>query len=329
MKKIISILSGLFLFASLNVSAGNFLLNEYSVVTIGDFIGTGGTHVAGSTFVGGNYTSSKKMDLGQKLEHNTGINALTVAGEIDAEFSTYRNNIVLNSEKNTVTATTNSNQVNINGTIIESYIDKVELTTGLDDIKADYKAQLEHSSQYFSTLETNSNLVTKNQNNKELTISNNDIAVFSLDDFNNIFNSTNQTIGLSGSSINDIDAIIINVSGKDLSITHSSNLNISDDIKSKVIWNFYEAESINLNAQKFVGALLAPYATVTQTGGNIDGSVGVFSLITGAEVNFPTNTDVNIITPPGSATEVPEPTTLMLMFIAIAGLIYKRKTLNV
>jgi len=79
--------------------------------------------------------------------------------------------------------------------------------------------------------------------------------------------------------------------------------------------------------------LLAPYATVTQTGGNIDGSVGVLSLITSAEVHLSTDVDVNIptniIKPPGSATEVPEPTTLMLMFIAIAGLIYKRKTLNV
>ena len=94
-------------------------------------------------------------------------------------------------------------------------------------------------------------------------------------------------------------AIIINVSGRRFINCQNSNMNDimnNANIRSKVIWNFYEATSIDLNSQKFVGALLAPYATVTQTGGNIYGSVGVLSLITNAEVHLSTDVDVNIPT---------------------------------
>jgi len=139
MKNIISILSGLFLFASLNTSAGDFLLNEYSVVTIGDFTSGTGTHVAGSTFVGGNYIAGGKSDLGQSLKQKSNIDALTVAGEMNANVSTYQNNIMLSSENNTVTAGQNSNQIKING-MQASSVGDVNLVTGLDAIKADYKA---------------------------------------------------------------------------------------------------------------------------------------------------------------------------------------------
>jgi choice-of-anchor A domain-containing protein len=338
MKKFLSILSGLFLFASLNTSASDFLLNEYSVVTIENFTSGSGTHVAGNTFVGGDYSTTGKSDLGQQNSPLTsGTNVLTVAGEMNANVSTFNKDILLSSANNTVTAGQNSNQVNINGTQL-SDIGTVNLSNSLDAIKADYKAQLENSSQYFASLESNSSLVTTNEGKKKtLTVNNtlgaNDVAVFSLDGFTNIFNAQNQSLSLTGSNINDLSAIIINVSGNDLSIINSANLNGNmnrAEISSKIIWNFYEATTIKLNSQKFVGALLAPYAAVTQNGGNIYGSVGALSLITNAEINVPT--DVNITTPPlgvGSATSVPEPTTLILMFIAMAGLLYKRKTLNV
>jgi choice-of-anchor A domain-containing protein len=338
MKKIISLLSCVFLFASLTTNASDFLLNEYSVVTIGDFESGSGTHIAGSTFVGGDYTGGKS-DLGQSLKQNAGIDVLTVAGTMKANVSTFQNDIVLSSTQNKINNTSknkNANQTKLSSKVTLSSVGTVKFSSDLDAIKADYKTQLENSSEYFASLETNSKLVTTNnkQNNK-LTVNNelgdNGIAVFSLDGFTSIFNARNQSIELAGNNISDLSAIVINVAGNDLSIANNSNINGSfnnKEISSKVIWNFYEATSIDLGSQKFVGAILAPLATVTQTGGNIYGSVGAFSLITNAEINVPTNVDITS-SELKKAIAVPEPTSLILLLIAFAGLFYQRKMLNV
>jgi choice-of-anchor A domain-containing protein len=337
MKKIISILSGLFLLASVTANASEFILNEYNVITIENFVGLGGTHVDGKTFVGGNYLGAKS-DFGQRLDQNSSsdITALTVAGTISAQVGVYVHDTVLSSEKNIVAAAINSNQVNINGKVIESNIDNVKLTTGLDAIKADYKAQLENSSAYFASLATNSK-IDMSGNNKTFAIdkglTNDDIAVFTLDGSTNIFDVTNQSLNMSGDNANDLAYIVINVPGNDLSLLNSSNMNFDKNkFGSKIIWNFYEAQAITLTSQNFVGALLAPYATVTQKGGNIDGAVGVLSLITNAEIHLATNVDATIPSAPSSAkptTQVPEPSSIVLMLLAMTGLIYQRKKLNV
>ncbi|WP_159822503.1 collagen-binding domain-containing protein [Colwellia sp. 20A7] len=338
MKKIISILSGLFLFASVTTNASDFILNEYNVVTIENFVGLGGTHVDGKTFVGGNYIG-QKSDFGQRLDQNSrsDITALTVAGSINAQVGVYVHDTVLSSENNIVTAAINSNQVLINSTVIDSNIDNVKLTTGLDAIKADYKAQLENSSAYFSSLAANSKIET-NGNNKTFAIdkglnTDNDIAVFTLDGSTNIFDLNNLSLSMTGDNADDLAYIVINVPGNDVSMLNNSNMNFEKSkFGSKIIWNFYEAEVITLNAQNFVGALLAPYATVTQTGGNIDGAVGVLSLITNAEIHLATNVDVTIPSAPSAAkpvTQVPEPSSIVLILLAIAGLVYQRKKLNV
>ncbi|MBU2925456.1 choice-of-anchor A family protein [Colwellia sp. 1_MG-2023] len=337
MKKFISILSGLFLLASVTANASEFILNEYNVITIEDFEGLGGTHVDGKTFVGGNYTGLKS-DFGQRLDQNSrsDITALTVAGSINAQVGVYVHDTVLSSEKNIVTAAINSNQVLINSTLIDSKIDNVKLTTGLDAIKADYKAQLENSSAYFSSLAANSKIET-NGNNKTFAIdkglnTDNDIAVFTLDGSTNIFDLNNLSLSMTGDNANDLAYIVINVPGNDVSMLNNSNMNFDKNkFGSKIIWNFYEAEVITLNAQNFVGALLAPYATVTQTGGNIDGSVGVLSLITNAEIHLATNVDVTVPAPSAGrpVTQVPEPSSIVLMLLAMTGLIYQRKKLNV
>ena len=337
MKKIISLLSCVFLFASLTTNASDFLLNEYSVVTIGDFESGSGTHIAGSTFVGGDYTGGKS-DLGQSLKQNAGIDVLTVAGTMKANVSTFQNDIVLSSTQNKINNKNNknTNQTKLSSKVTLSSVGTVKFSSDLDAIKADYKTQLENSSEYFASLETNSKLVTTNNNqNNKLTVNNelgaNGIAVFSLDGFTSIFNARNQSIELAGNNISDLSAIVINVAGNDLSIANNSNINGSfnnKEISSKVIWNFYEATSIDLGSQKFVGAILAPLATVTQTGGNIYGSVGAFSLITNAEINVPTNVDITS-SELKKAIAVPEPTSLILLLIAFAGLFYQRKMLNV
>jgi choice-of-anchor A domain-containing protein len=334
MKKIISILSGLFLFVSATTDASEFILNEYNVVTIENFTTIGGTHVDGKVFVGGDYTGLKS-DLGQRLKQDSDIDVLTVAGTMTAKTEIYNNNIILSAKNNIVSDVPVINNTLVNGTTVTTK-GEVKQSTDLESIKADYKAQLENSSAYFASLATNSK-IEMSGNNKTFAIdkglTNDDIAVFTLDGSTNIFDVTNQSLNMTGNNADDLAYIVINVPGNDLSLLNSSNMNFDKNkFGSKIIWNFYEAEVITLNSQNFVGALLAPYATVTQTGGNIDGAVGVFSLITNAEVHLATNVDVTVPSAPSSerpTTQVPEPNSIILMLLAMAALIYQRNKLNV
>jgi hypothetical protein len=67
-----------------------------------------------------------------------------------------------------------------------------------------------------------------------------------------------------------------------------------------------------------MGSLLAPYATVTSAT-PIEGSLGVFSLLTTSEVHLPTS----IIEAP-QITSVPEPNSSTLMAGAFIVLLYSR-----
>ena len=83
--------------------------------------------------------------------------------------------------------------------------------------------------------------------------------------------------------------IIVNVQGTNLewksgNMVGSFLTGISN--RAKILWNFPEATSINMQSRNFMGGLLAPGATVT-TRGNIDGVTAVGSLITSAEVHLP------------------------------------------
>jgi len=108
---------------------------------------------------------------------------------------------------------------------------------------------------------------------------------------------------------NGASAIVINVSGS--SVNWNNGMNeigdiATDALRQKVIWNFYQATSINLQ-HEFNGALLAPLASLTNST-SIDGSVAVASFTQRGEVHLPVST----IDP------VPEPATAGLAVTAIA-----------
>lgn len=117
-------------------------------------------------------------------------------------------------------------------------------------------------------------------------------------------------------------SIVINVSGTSVNWTNGNMVGLFNDNywQGHTLWNFYEAETINLGSHNFNGAILAPYASIT-TSANIDGLVVAKNLTTTAEVHLP---DSNSVTPyayDGYMAPVPEPGSAIFL-VAAAGMIF-------
>lgn len=82
---------------------------------------------------------------------------------------------------------------------------------------------------------------------------------------------------------NGAESILINVSGDNVVVNRNFSNGIQNN-ESKFLFNFYEATSLTLNSN-FRGAVFAPFATVNQSGSNIDGTVVSASLTQGAEIH--------------------------------------------
>ena len=86
--------------------------------------------------------------------------------------------------------------------------------------------------------------------------------------------------------------MIINVSGTELT-WHGQGFRLPDGgaacrggtsvLCSQIVWNMPEMTSIELSGIGVQGSIYAPYATLTGTGGNVDGQVVVREFFTGIE----------------------------------------------
>jgi len=115
--------------------------------------------------------------------------------------------------------------------------------------------------------------------------------------------------------------IVINVSGTSVNWTNGNMVGLFNDNywQGHILWNFYEATSINFNAHNFNGGILAPYASIT-TSSNIDGLVVANNLTTTAEVHLPDSNSLNAYAYEGYAAPIPEPGSAIFI-IAAAGLV--------
>lgn len=128
-------------------------------------------------------------------------------------------------------------------------------------------------------------------------------------------------------TLNGADTVVINVGGTNVGTTF--NFNGYADIAQHVIWNFYEAQTIDFNRQ-FWGAVLAPLAAATSTS-EITG-VGVFDSFTqNAQMHTPNFTGTFRFpeppTTPPTTPGVPEPSTwaLLIMGFGAAGSMIRRR----
>jgi choice-of-anchor A domain-containing protein len=117
-------------------------------------------------------------------------------------------------------------------------------------------------------------------------------------------------------NLNNAQTVLINVSGTNV-LMDKNFANGFTNNESKILFNFYEAESLTVT-RNFRGGIFAPFAAVTQVNTNIDGSVIAASLAQTAEIH-----DVRFrgYLP---FTAVPEPSGAVLAMIG-AALVMKRR----
>lgn len=290
-------------------------LNSYNLTVLGNL--DSNSEVQGTTFVGGNLSGTS--NYGISLNVPASSVSLTVGGSITS------GNIQLNAGSLVVGQNVAAGtMVNLNshgnyavgGTISGTVQGGTHVPFGTPPDVATVTSQLLSQSSGLAALPANSttSIVSGNQLVFNAAPSGpGNLAVFQVsaaDVFQN--NSLAQlSINAHGAS-----AIVINVSGT--SVLWNNGMNevgalTTTALRQSVIWNFYQATSIELD-RNFNGALLAPLAHLTNST-SIDGSVAVKSFTQRGEVHLPTLT----------VTPVPEPATWLLAGFAALGLIAVRR----
>lgn len=312
---------------SWGASAAPFPLSEYNLVTIGKF--KTNSEVEGATFVGGNLVDGNSQNYGIHLNSPYVIPTLTVAGKVKSGNPLSVRGPMVVSSQNSIWQ--NANQFKVNGRWVNNTTG-ITVDPDLASKKMAIKTQLEDASAAFAGMVKNSTVSSPSgccgpyKLNVNPTLGSGDYAVFDKMQWGIFGNNNVQQIEVVASNLNTIDGVIINVGGTTVDWSSTSSNMVGNALTSilgrkKILWNFYEATTINLGAKSFMGALLAPYATVTAAN-PIEGSVGVFSLLTTSEVHLPLTT----VGPPGPTVEVPEPSTVWLFVLSSLAVVLRNRT---
>lgn len=145
----------------------------------------------------------------------------------------------------------------------------------------------------------------------------NGIAFFDIPNGNNLFD--NDKVQQMGLSLGSADFVVMNVGGTSINWNHGNMVGdfVTEQGRSRVLWNFYEATYLNTKSKGFNGSLLAPLSFL-RVEGVVEGSVFVKSFRQMGEVHLPVfamDTFPEIPDPPGPA--VPEPGSFMVGLMAL------------
>jgi choice-of-anchor A domain-containing protein len=285
-------------------------LTDYNLILLED-LNSQSIHVYGKTFVGGDIYAQAWLEFGSRLDKSTQETSLEVVGNLNGQGMHVQAGYATWGGENNLGGS-NCNGDNLSG-------GKCLLSDAdLNEKAADIANELYASSQEFASLLGNGDLFV-NGNQKTLKYTgDDDIAVFNLDG-TAIF-SQNTSWALDAGSA---QTVIINVSGKN--IAYGGGVNLTNGFSaradannigaSNILWNFYEAETINFDSMRVNGSVLAPYALVTM-GNDIDGALAARSYSGRGQVH----NELFNWTPPPPVTQVSESSTLMLLLMGL-GLI--------
>jgi choice-of-anchor A domain-containing protein len=285
-------------------------LGTYNLILLEDYNFQGGD-VQGQVLIGGDLNANgRAVEFGSRLANtDTAIDAVTIMGDVNA------NQIrVLNDNNLVYGGALNVSHVELNDGNDGAAIYNANLS--IDEVAASLHAD----SAYFASLSANGTYSDGIFNY----VGTDSVAVFNVS-AGDIF-AQNSNLSLNWG---DAETVIINVSAGDAvanDIVVGGGVNLNNGFNgseafSNVLWNFYDAESIDFNSLAVKGSVLAPLAT-TRGGASFDGSFAAVSY-TGARefhnyvFNYETPSAPPVVT-------VPEPPTIAVLALFLLFLSFRR-----
>ncbi|WP_068876218.1 MULTISPECIES: choice-of-anchor A family protein [unclassified Phenylobacterium] len=183
-------------------------------------------------------------------------------------------------------------------------------------------ANLDELSLYLKNLDSTDTTTLDGSNLKFDAGAGSGVAVFSID---NLSAALATTSDLKFVFPTDYDMVVINVAGANISLPGGFNFNGPANLGTKVIWNFYEATTLDFGSKAWYGSVLATHAQAT-IGNFIEGTAVFAGLTANGEIHTPGFTNYDI---PPPSTVVPEPATWAMMILgfgAIGSAIRRRRT---
>lgn len=280
-------------------------ISEYSLIIEEDY--DHHSAVWGRTFIGGDMVTGGG-EFGTRLDRDTTLPSLTVVGDISgAQFNVMAGTVEYGG---TLTA-----PVTFNGSVTgANQADQANLEaqgtamfSELKDASSDYSSRTANGS------------FARNSNNATFSYSgSSDVAFFDVNARDVFTQNTNLSLNLGGAT-----TAIINISTEDLANQGQSfafdflapnGINFgngfSEQTASNILWNFYDATTLDLQDLKMRGSVLAMGANILSIG-TIDGSIAAKSFIQDSQVHNYT------FTPPS---EVPLPASIQFMLMGLTGL---------
>ncbi|MCL1470828.1 choice-of-anchor A family protein [Argonema antarcticum] len=305
MQLVIPIAASLALGVSTQAYAASLgVASDYNVFTLGNFTQTS-TDVEGKLAVGGNATFTGGFGVGSHLSSNTG-NVLVTGGNLNL------NNGQVNHGNVVYGGTANVSGVGFpNGTLSKG--NPIDFNAAGDYLKglSSYLAGLTPTA---TTTVQAWGAINLSGNSSSLNIFNLSGAALSKTNYFEIANAGKDS------------TVVVNVSGKDVSMKNFG-FNIGGISRQNVLYNFYEATSLDVSGIGIEGSILAPLAALNFNNGQINGNVIAGSvtgngeshnyLFNGALPNMPsTSRDTTAGNTGGGAgsgtvAKVPEPSTLL------------------
>ena len=342
-----------------SVNAGFQALRDYNLIVLKDL--QSNSEVEGRAFVGGN-VSGGSANFFTKPHGLTGGTGLTVGGNVTGGTKQINNGASLQVGGNldsganmngggSVRVDGNATKVNANGAAV--YVDGNVKQTNAKDIyyggtisgsngtkhagdhsanglqaqiqqqAADYTQELTDTSAYLAGLDP-TNTLTYSKDKQQAIFDaglGKGVAVFAISDLNAALKTQSQ---LKFAFPTTYDMVVINVAGTKVTLPGGINFSAVTNLGQKVIWNFYEANSVDLGSKSWFGTVLAPNADL-RIGNYIEGSVAAKTLLQNGEVHM------NNFAAPASVTElraaVPEPATwaMLILGFGAAGAMLRRR----
>lgn len=283
---------------------------KYNTFIFNNFSGSSDTQ--GSLAVGGNATLHS-YSVGDQLNSGYTGDSLVVGGNLNySDGRVYYGNISV------------GGNANVSSSVTNGLSSSQSLSQGVSNLSVDFASEEKYLKNLSSELSGMVSTGTSGILWGGVQVKGNgssDLQIFNLD--GNDLSKSTWWHTLSG--IPDDATIILNISGKNAKL--SGGQQVLAGLSNRVLFNFYEAVNLEISGISVEGSILAPYATISNAQGVIQGNVIAKNLSGSIQQNLNPFQGYGGDTPGG---ETPEPATLLLlgsgMGLFVAGRSIRRRS---